>query len=164
MTFSNETCAFSFERALISFYGRDKLCNLTDGGEGSSGAVRTSYHKDKYSASKIGHKNPMHGKHHTPETKVKMSTSRIGKKPSLGMHHTSEFKEKLSKRMSGNSNPKADNNVYKFYHSVYGIVYATQYQMRSKYGLSSHVSGLVRGFHKSVKGWRLVHNNDKTYP
>lgn len=37
MRFDNEVCAFSFERALIKHYGRENLCNLTDGGEGTSG-------------------------------------------------------------------------------------------------------------------------------
>lgn len=36
MTFSNEACAFSLEVALIKFYSRKNLVNLTDGGEGSS--------------------------------------------------------------------------------------------------------------------------------
>lgn len=33
----SEVCAFSFERALIPFYGKENLCNMTDGGEGTSG-------------------------------------------------------------------------------------------------------------------------------
>lgn len=32
--FSKEDCAFSLEVAMISFYGRSNLCNMTDGGEG----------------------------------------------------------------------------------------------------------------------------------
>ena len=32
--FKSEKCAFSFERAFISFFGRENLCNLTDGGDG----------------------------------------------------------------------------------------------------------------------------------
>lgn len=34
-----ESQAFNLEIELIKFYGRDRLCNLTDGGEGVSGAV-----------------------------------------------------------------------------------------------------------------------------
>jgi hypothetical protein len=41
MRFDSEACAFSFERALIKYYGRRKLCNLTDGGEGPSGFKRS---------------------------------------------------------------------------------------------------------------------------
>jgi hypothetical protein len=36
--FQSEACAFSFERAFIKQYGRENLCNLTDGGEGISGS------------------------------------------------------------------------------------------------------------------------------
>ena len=34
-----EQCALSLERALIATHGREKLCNLSDGGDGVSGAT-----------------------------------------------------------------------------------------------------------------------------
>lgn len=37
----DEQEAFAYERDLIALHGRDMLCNLTDGGEGSSGVVTT---------------------------------------------------------------------------------------------------------------------------
>lgn len=49
MRFESESCAFSFERALIKFYGRDSLCNLSDGGEGASGAVWTQESRERLS-------------------------------------------------------------------------------------------------------------------
>jgi len=52
--FHIEECAFSFERALIAFYGRENLCNLSDGGEGCSGVKRSEKTKRKLSKSKIG--------------------------------------------------------------------------------------------------------------
>lgn len=36
LRFSSEICALSLEMALIKLYGREKLCNLTDGGLGVS--------------------------------------------------------------------------------------------------------------------------------
>lgn len=47
MRFDNEDCAFSLERALIRFYGRQNLCNLTDGGEGVSGVKRSKQFSEK---------------------------------------------------------------------------------------------------------------------
>jgi len=35
----SEKCAFSLERAFIRIYGRDNLCNLTDGGDGVSSMI-----------------------------------------------------------------------------------------------------------------------------
>lgn len=35
--FDNEDCALTYEKILINIIGRDRLCNLTDGGDGVSG-------------------------------------------------------------------------------------------------------------------------------
>jgi hypothetical protein len=40
LTSTNEYECFAFECDLIEFYGRENLCNLTDGGEGISGFIR----------------------------------------------------------------------------------------------------------------------------
>lgn len=61
-----EWYAFELEKELIAYYGRENLCNLTDGGEGSSGF------------------------RHSPESIVKMSISSSGKK------HSIETKNKMS--------------------------------------------------------------------
>jgi hypothetical protein len=50
----DEICAFSIEMALIKFYGRSNLCNLTDGGEGTSGRVASAHQRLKCSASNKG--------------------------------------------------------------------------------------------------------------
>lgn len=43
-----EWYAFEVEKELIAYYGRDRLCNLTDGGEGGSGIVITDAQKELY--------------------------------------------------------------------------------------------------------------------
>lgn len=40
--FNEEACAFSFESSLIRHYGRENLCNMTDGGGGASGLKHTA--------------------------------------------------------------------------------------------------------------------------
>lgn len=69
--FTDEVCAFSFERALIKYYGRESLANLTDGGEGGSnpsdetralmsarklGVAQSERHAEKSRTVKLGKK------------------------------------------------------------------------------------------------------------
>lgn len=77
-----EWWALELERELIALYG-DGLCNLTDGGETSSGYRFTPEAKAKISAA---HK----GKVWTPEHRTKM----------LAMFSTPEYKDKISKAQS----------------------------------------------------------------
>lgn len=85
-----EWYALELEIQLIAYYGRENLCNYTDGGEGTSGAShnektksilshiarnRTEEHRKKLSLSRIGKKSSF-------ETKNKQSISHIGKKKS----------------------------------------------------------------------------------
>ncbi|KKM95543.1 hypothetical protein LCGC14_1187090 [marine sediment metagenome] len=114
--------AFRQERYWISYYGRrdlgiGTLCNLTDGGEGTSGRihsvearrkigewsrnfVRTEEHcakistaqKDKPRPWTAGKNHGMYGKHHTDEAKCKMGESRRGK--AVGeVHHNAKLTE-----------------------------------------------------------------------
>ena len=46
-----------------------------------------------------GEKNPYFGKHHSEETKKKMSEAKIG------THHSEEHKKKISQALSGEKNP-----------------------------------------------------------
>ena len=82
MCFHEEVCSFSFERSLINFYGRETLVNLTDGGEGPSGATRGREAKDKM---KEYHKN--RPKVHNE----KISKSKTGEKHHLFISDIFEF-------------------------------------------------------------------------
>ena len=71
--------------------------------------------KKKYSENhreQDGENHPFYGKHHTEETRKKMSKSLKGKKhPMYGKHHTDETKKKLSEK---HTNIKSEN------HPMYG--------------------------------------------
>ena len=85
-----EEQAFVKEKFYIEVLGRENLCNMTDGGEGTSGVIRSQESKKKMSESMKGEKHNMYGKKHTEETKKKMSESRKGKK------YTEELKKKIA--------------------------------------------------------------------
>lgn len=137
------------------------LCNLTDGGEGASGAVRSKETKQRLRESKTGKLNPMYGKRHTEETSSKMRNSRVGRKPSLGMRHSEENKKAASIRVSGDGNPMAKKETHEFWHKDHGMVLATTAYMRHKYNLSNNVSLLVSGKLLTCKGWRMYSRLDE---
>ena len=125
MRFTEEDCAFSFERALIKHYGRDNLCNASDGGEGPCGLVHTSESRAKMSASRIGKKKPRdavektasahRGMKRSQETRNRISQAQIGVKLPP---RTEEFKMHMSKLMTGRIIGDEQIKLHKDMHSI----------------------------------------------
>lgn len=86
-----EEIAFEREKFYIQKIGRKNLCNLTDGGEGQSGIIRSEETRKKISEC---HK----GKKLSEETKSKISES---KKGIVSYIKTDEQKKKISERQLG---------------------------------------------------------------
>jgi len=82
MQFESEICAFSFERVLIRLYGRENLCNATDGGEGISGMRHSDETKAKMSGPRPECNNWLRGKHIPDYLKIKLRDAKLGKKQS----------------------------------------------------------------------------------
>jgi len=110
----DEELAFLVEQERISQLRMAgvRLCNLTDGGDGTSGWIKTpewrkkigAAHrwktvseetKAKLSASAIGYR-------HSENAKAKMSASRLGMQNTLGHKHSEETKQKMSEAHKGN--------------------------------------------------------------
>jgi hypothetical protein len=121
--------AFELEMQKIAEYGRKDngtgiLRNLTDGGDGASGAVVSEETKAKISESKRGANHPQYGKPLSEETKRKLSEANSGannywygkllseehkrklSKAKRGKTLSEEQKRKISKSLSGVNNPQ----------------------------------------------------------
>ena len=89
-----------------------QLCNLTDGGDGTAGWVKSNDWRKKVGAAHRGKTVSLEtrkkisasltGFRHTGEAKANMSASRIGVQNTLGYKHSNETKLKMSAAHTGN--------------------------------------------------------------
>lgn len=94
--------ALELEMQLISLYGKNNLCNMTDGGDGSTGYKKSAETRKKQSISMSGANNPNY----------KMSHKFIGNKnPNFGKHHSDEHKKKVSEKLKGRKTVNAKTTV-----------------------------------------------------
>ena len=101
------------------FYGKDKLYNITEGGQGVGfgenhpmfGRSHTAEARASISKSITGEKNPFYGKSHSKETREhlsKIGSTKTGELNSFyGRKHTDEFKRQLSESRKGGKSPSA---------------------------------------------------------
>lgn len=85
------------------------------------GNILTVIHKNSFLCRKCrnkGERNSMYGKHHSEETKKKLSEYHTSHPSFKGKHHTEEAKAKISKankgRLTGEKNPMYGINVYEY--------------------------------------------------
>lgn len=89
----SEEQAFNKERELITFYGRDSLTNMSDGGEGLANPSEET--RVKMSKAAKGHKRRL-GAKLSDEAKSKIGAASVGNKNMLGKKHSSKTRKRLS--------------------------------------------------------------------
>jgi len=128
-----------------------KLLNLTDGGEGATGAKIGDALRAKYSKAKSGKNHPFYGKSLSKEHKENLAKAHRGKKL------TEEHKKKLSERKKGKAPHNVDMVKRYFGHKENGVVYLTKSELYKKYNLcQSHVNAIVLGKRNTTAGWHFL--------
>lgn len=123
----NEQDAYDKEEELISLYNAvesDEYYNLSKGqsintiyiDNSNRDYMQSPEYKEKMSFAVRGEKNGMYGKHHSEESKQKMSESHKGlhdgdKNGMYGKHHSEESKQKMSENSIG-KNAGEKNGMY----------------------------------------------------
>lgn len=102
----SETEAFLVEQNAIKNIGRSDLnlgplCNLTDGGDGTSGLIYNKKTKILRRHIVLGEKNPMYGKTHTEESKKLISEKKKNRDKISTYKHTEEHKQLLRTKNGG---------------------------------------------------------------
>lgn len=162
-----EACALTLERLAIAGYGRDRLCNKTDGGGGSWGYLHDPKTIAKMSERRKGIKAIT-----APEVeqarREKLRQARLGKTTSqahkeacrraqLGKRQTLESRAKKAAAVTGVKHPRYDPTIRRFVHPVAGAMEADRYEFMEVAGVSrSAVSLFLSGQLKTCKGWSLA--------
>jgi hypothetical protein len=164
--------AFRHEVYMIAVFGRKDLGtgilhNKTNGGEGTSGVVRSDEYIRKLSVRTKGKNNPNYGKPRSEETKRKISEG--NKNPS------EEKRKKMSVALKGKNNPmynkthseetkrKMSEAVLKYNYKIYSIKESRIYETnnlnafcRDRMLGESNITNTLNGKRKQHKGFVLV--------
>jgi hypothetical protein len=104
--FEDEETAFAVEIALIAHYGKGRLCNLADGGQGSRGAVVSEETRSKLRDKLGGVRHPNWGKRLSAETCRRKSESMRRSPLNLrGKTLPAEWRERIRVAKLGARNP-----------------------------------------------------------
>jgi len=149
-----EECC-EIEKTLISHFGRiDKktgtLVNMTDGGDGASGAIFSEERRNKISNALKGkktseiHKQKCRNRRQTEETKNKIRALKTGLKASEAT------RQKMREAHSKIINPSIEKISKLVLHTQYGIIYNSVRDAAMSNGVTpSYLSAMLRGRFKN---------------
>lgn len=148
---STEGIAFDLERGLIKRLrkmGID-IVNLTDGGEGASGSVRSPETREKMSAAQRGNKKCL-GVSRSIETRAKMAAGKIGNQWNVGREYSAQTKRKKSRSLGGTSVECTKDNITLVFFS---IAEAAKSLGLNAANITHHINRQGKRKPHGVKGW-----------
>ena len=129
-----ETEAFRHEIYMISVFGRKDLgtgilYNMTNGGEGISGAIRSEETRRKISVATKGENHPMYGKTLSDEHRKKMSDVNRGENnPNYGKTASEETKKRMSEAQKGKT--RSEETKIKISESSKGKIFSEEHRRK----------------------------------
>ena len=154
--------ACKIEKLLIEKYGRKdlglgNLVNMTDGGEGALGLIRSEETRQKMSEANKGERNPNFGKTPSEESRLKMS------KAQKGRTFSEESRLKMSKAKKGKTH--SEEVRQKISEGNKGKTYSEEVKDNMAKGAKHRKNVKGYYFHKSSKKWRakIVSNKKRIY-
>ena len=148
--------AYANEIELIAQYkaAGEKLCNLSDGGEGSTGFIMPIEAKKKISLSLLGNKRAV-GYKQSIEQRDENRSYQLGNNRAIGNHHTEQHKQKISALLVGNKN--AIGNKFKWVgineKDNHMIEFANTTQINKAGFQHANIIKCINGQRKSHKGY-----------
>lgn len=161
-----EACAFSLERMVIAKYGRDALCNKTDGGAGSVGFKHSEGTVERISALKKGIRHKLSDEARAARSE-KIRAAKLGVKLSeshraslrashLGKTLPHSQRRKIAAANTGENHPRHDRALYQLVRDDGVEITLSRYEIMSNLGVSrSMVSLFINGKVKTCKGWSI---------
>lgn len=112
------------------------------------GSKLSEEHKQKIS-------EKLKNRKHTEESKRKMSVAQSKENnPMWGKQLSEEHKAKLKDARKGKQ-PSIDPIIYIFQHPDHGVIQCSQYALKTRYGLSTNLSQVIKGRKKHCKQWTV---------
>lgn len=159
-----EWYAFELEKDLIAYYGRENLCNLTDGGEGASGRIVDAEVRQKISKAQSGALGNNYGKKHSEEHKRKMSLLMSGSNsPSFGAKVSQATKQKQSLAKQGCKHPNFGKHLPEATRQKIGIAHKGKHVSKeTREKISSALQGKCTEAQKSQLASLIKHGAENS--
>lgn len=119
MECSTEELAFDLERGLIKRLRKmgANIVNLTDGGDGAKGAIRSPETRAKMSQAQAGNKKSL-GRVRSAETRAKISAGKLGNNWNVGRKYSDETRRKRSRSLGGTPVECVSGNVVLIFQTI----------------------------------------------